>query len=188
MEIFIFFGPPGVGKGTQAAKFAQKHGLKHISTGALLRQEIADKTELGRAVKQYIDQGHLVPDLMVIKVVEEQIKDGADTPGFVFDGFPRTIEQSETLDEMLIKNRQKIKQVISLEVDEEETTKRLLARAELEGRSDDTKEAIQNRFNIYHAMTEPILDYYHLQGKLETVDGSGSIEEVEAKIDAVAEI
>ena len=188
MEIFIFFGPPGVGKGTQAKKFALKHGLKHISTGDLLRQEVAKNTELGRAVKQYIDQGSLVPDLMVIKIVEEQIKDGVDTPGFVFDGFPRTLEQAKALDEMITANRQKIRQVISLEVDEEETTKRLLFRAKLEGRSDDTKEAIQNRFNIYHALTEPILDYYHLQRKLETVDGTGTIEEVEVKIDAVAEI
>ncbi|MCX6798013.1 MAG: adenylate kinase [Candidatus Falkowbacteria bacterium] len=184
MEIFIFFGPPGAGKGTQAKKFALKYGFKHISTGELLRQEIIAGTDLGQTAKQFMADGNLVPDELVIAIIDEQLKEQAKWPGFVFDGFPRTHKQADSLDEIATQNGQTIKKVIYMEADESGLIERLLKREKIEGRLDDTEATIKNRFNIYHQQTEPVLDHYRRQGKFVAIDATGSVEEVEARIEA----
>lgn len=184
MEIFIFFGPPGAGKGTQAKRFAAKHGFKHISTGELLRQEITAKTELGQEAEEFINEGRLAPDDLVIAIIEEQLKI-KDIPGLVFDGFPRNLKQALALDKMLMADNQKVKAVIHLETNEPELIGRLLKRAQTEGRSDDTEATIANRFDIYHVQTQPILNYYRDQKKSVGVNGMGGVEEVETLIDKV---
>lgn len=183
MEIYIFFGPPGVGKGTQAKKFAIKHEFKHISTGELLRQEMLADTELGRTAAQYINSGNLAPDNTVISIIDEQLKNLSELPGFVFDGFPRTHAQAEALDQIASREGKTIKAVFRLEANEPELIKRLLKREKLEGRLDDTEETIKNRLDIYERLTKPVLDHYRHQGCLVELDGEGTVEEIENRIE-----
>jgi adenylate kinase len=179
----ILFGPPGSGKGTQSEKIVEKFGLIHLSTGNLLRHEIATKTPLGMEAKNFMDKGQLVPDEVVIGMIDSSIDAHADAKGFLFDGFPRTIAQAEALDKLLALKKTNICKVIALEVTEDELVKRLIKRGETSGRSDDTDETIiRNRFNVYKNETEPVADYYQQQGKLERIMGEGSVDEIFEKL------
>ena len=175
----ILFGPPGSGKGTQSEKIVEKFGLVHLSTGNLLRQEIADKTPLGLEARNFMDKGQLVPDEVVIGMIDSSLDKHTNAKGFLFDGFPRTVAQAEALDKLLSYKKTAISKVIALDVLEEELVKRLLKRGETSGRSDDNDEAIiRKRFLVYKTETEPVADYYKEQGKLEVIKGIGTIEEI----------
>jgi adenylate kinase len=184
----ILFGPPGSGKGTQSEKIVEKFGLIHLSTGNLLRQEIADKTPLGLEAKNFMDKGQLVPDEVVIGMIDSSLEKHADAKGFLFDGFPRTIAQAEALDKLLALKKTGICKVLALEVTEEELVKRLVKRGETSGRSDDTDEqVIRKRFSVYKNETEPVAEYYNAQGKLERIQGEGSIDEIFSKLSTCIE-
>jgi adenylate kinase len=175
----ILFGPPGSGKGTQSDKIVGKFGLIHLSTGNLLRQEIADKTPLGLQAKNFMDKGQLVPDEVVIGMIDSCLEKHAAAKGFLFDGFPRTVAQAEALDKLLSLKKTSICKVIALEVNEEELTQRLIKRGETSGRSDDTnEEVIRKRFAVYRNETEPVAEHYKKQGKFEAIKGIGSIDEI----------
>ena len=183
----ILFGPPGAGKGTQAAKLAEAYDLMHISTGDILRKEIAEQTALGLKVKSIIDRGELVSDEILIEILHSVITKHKEVKGFIFDGFPRTIPQADALDRMLSGDGQMIAAVISLEVREEELIRRLLNRAIELGRSDDTEEVIRKRQEVYATQTKPLLDYYRKTGLLREVYGIGTIAQIFAKLCAVVD-
>lgn len=175
----VLFGPPGAGKGTQSEKLIAKYGLVHISTGDLLRAERSAGTQLGKEANTYIEKGELVPDTVVIGMVKNKIESHKNAPGFIFDGFPRTIAQGEALDKLLAENNQTISVMLSLEVEEDELVARLLNRGKTSGRADDqNEETIRNRFQVYSAETTPLKSYYAAQGKLKPVDGLGSIDDI----------
>jgi adenylate kinase len=179
MVNIILFGPPGSGKGTQSDKIVEKFGLVHLSTGNLLRQEIADKTPLGVEARNFMDRGQLVPDEVVIGMIDSCLEKHAGAKGFLFDGFPRTVAQAEALDKLLALKRTTIGRVLALEVSEEELVKRLLKRGETSGRSDDTnEEVIRKRFAVYKSETEPVAAYYKNAGKLERIKGEGSVNDI----------
>lgn len=179
----VIFGAPGSGKGTQSELIIGKYGLKHISTGDLLRAEIRAQTELGKTAGSYISKGELVPDEVVIAMIEELIKKYPDVKGFIFDGFPRTLAQGEALDEKLKENGQAISAVISLEVADQELITRLLKRGEISGRSDDNRETIESRLKVFYSQTQPLKEFYSKQNKLANIKGSGSIEDIFASIE-----
>ena len=174
----ILLGPPGAGKGTQAAFIALEKNIPHISTGDMLREAIKNGTELGLKAKAVMDAGNLVSDELIIELVKERISQNDCKNGFLFDGFPRTISQAEALDSMLLSNNLNVDKVISLEVDDDVLTERLLSR----GRSDDNEETIKNRLNVYKNQTLPIKDYYLKNNKLVEVKGDDSVEDVNATI------
>ena len=175
----ILFGPPGSGKGTQSEKIVEKFGLIHLSTGNLLRQEISDKTPLGMEAKNFMDKGQLVPDEVVIGMIDSSLEKHPNAKGFLFDGFPRTVAQAEALDKLLSLKKTSICKVLALDVDEDELVKRLLKRGETSGRSDDTNEdVIRRRFSVYKNDTEPVAEYYKHQDKFETVKGKGTVDEI----------
>ena len=175
----ILFGPPGSGKGTQSDRIVEKYGLVHLSTGNLLRQEIKDKTPLGLEAKAFIDKGQLVPDEVVIGMVDSYFDAHKDAPGFLFDGFPRTIPQAKALDKLLDLKKTSIHQVLMLEVDEDELIKRLVHRGKTSGRSDDADEKVQrNRQEVYRNETLPVAAYYEKEKKLKQINGMGSIDEI----------
>jgi adenylate kinase len=178
----IIFGPPGSGKGTQSAKIVEKYHLTHISTGDLLRDEMKRKTTLGKEISKYIDSGMLVPDDIVIRELQHTVKKNCDRSGFVFDGFPRTLNQAEMLDNMLICNEMPVNIVISVDVNENELMKRLLGRAEDSGRSDDNEEVIWKRIDVYKSQSFPLISYYSKQEKLVRVNGMDPVEKVFEKI------
>ena len=179
MVNIILFGPPGSGKGTQSEKIVEKFGLVHLSTGNLLRQEIADKTPLGVEARNFMDRGQLVPDEVVIGMIDSCLEKHAEAKGFLFDGFPRTVAQAEALDKLLSFKKTGICKVLALEVTEDELIKRLLKRGETSGRSDDTnEEVIRRRFSVYKAETEPVAAYYKNAGKLEKIKGEGSVDQI----------
>lgn len=168
----VLFGPPGSGKGTQAENIINKYKLIHLSTGDMLRAEIASKTKLGLEAKTLMDKGELVPDAVVIGMIENKLAEDKSAGGFVFDGFPRTVKQAEALDELLEKHNAPIKIVLSLKVSEDELTKRILLRGATSGRRDDQNETIvKNRVAEYRTKTEPLAKYYDAQGKLKDVSG-----------------
>ena len=175
----VLFGPPGAGKGTQAEKLKEHYNLFHISTGDILRAEIKNETELGNQAKSYIDAGKLVPDEVVIGMMEKTVREQKDVEGFIFDGFPRTIEQAESLDQIMEKAGKPISGMVLLKVPEEELIERLLERGKTSGRSDDTNpEIIKQRIKEYEDKTMPVASYYQKQSKFYEVQGVGSIEEI----------
>lgn len=183
MKYYILFGPPGAGKGTQAAAMVEKFNLCHISTGALLRQEIAAGTELGLEAKKLIDAGNLVPDEVVEGMIENAFRTLTNVDGFLLDGFPRTISQAKDLDALLKKNGEEVTSVVSIMIPDELIKERIRHRASIEGRADDANEdTINNRIATYHAKTEPIIKHYSEKDKYNEIDGTGSIEEVAEKI------
>ena len=183
--IGIIFGPPGSGKGTQAARLEQELHLKHLSTGDILRAEVAAGTPLGRRVKEIMAAGDLVPDDVIVDIVRRRLPEAEEGPGVLLDGFPRTVAQAKALDEMLAAEGHQVNFVLALAVPEEVLVDRILHRAALEGRPDDTREAIAERMREYHERTEAVLDYYRKRGvRVEEIDGTGTPDEVFERIRA----
>ena len=175
----VLFGPPGAGKGTQSEKLIEKFQLIHLSTGDLLRSEIAQQTELGMQAKLLMDKGELVPDAVVIGMIRSKLEQNQEANGFIFDGFPRTAAQAEALDNLLSEKNTSINCMLALEVDNEELTKRLLLRGKDSGRADDqNEEIIRNRIKEYNNKTAPLKDFYSAQNKFYAVNGIGSIDEI----------
>jgi adenylate kinase len=179
MVNFLIFGPPGSGKGTQSLKLAEKFNLLHLSTGDLLRAEIAAGTVLGKKMSLIMSKGDLVPDEVVIEMIAYKIDHSKDTAGFLFDGFPRTVAQTISLEKMLNDRGMKIDRMLVLDVDHDELVKRLIARAELSGRPDDKDPAvIENRIAVYNDKTKPIIQYCEQKGLYQPVDGMGTIDDI----------
>lgn len=179
----ILFGPPGSGKGTQSEKLIAKYGLKHLSTGDLLRSEIANETPLGLEAKKIMDKGQLVPDEVVIGMISSALDNNPNAKGFLFDGFPRTAAQAEALDKLLELKKTSIAAMLALEVSEEELVKRLLKRGETSGRSDDTNETvIRARITEYRNKTAVVADYYARFDKVVTVKGEGTVDDIFAAL------
>jgi adenylate kinase len=179
----ILFGPPGAGKGTQSAKLIEKYSLTHISTGDLFRKHLKEGTPLGKLAQDYMTKGNLVPDQVVIDMVDDKIKASGEINGIIFDGFPRTTPQAEALDRLLTSKNSPIKVLIELVVPEDELKKRLAERAVKENRPDDAKpEVIANRISVYKAETLSVADYYKKHGKYSSVVGVGEIENIFANI------
>lgn len=175
----ILFGPPGAGKGTQSAKLIEKYHLTHIATGDLFRKHLKEGTELGKLAQGYMDQGNLVPDQVVIDMVDDKIRSNEGASGIIFDGFPRTIAQAEALDELLEKKNAPIKLLIELVVPEDELRKRLADRATKENRPDDAKpEVIENRIKVYKAETAAVAEYYKQHNKYASVIGLGNVDDI----------
>jgi adenylate kinase len=175
----ILFGPPGSGKGTQSERIVEKFGLVHLSTGNLLRQEISDKTPLGLEAKNFMDKGQLVPDEVVIGMIDSSLEKHANAKGILFDGFPRTVAQAEALDKLLSFRKGSISKVLALDVSEDELVKRIMKRGQTSGRSDDTDESIvRQRFLVYKTETEAVAEHYKHQGKLQRINGEGSVSQI----------
>jgi adenylate kinase len=181
--IAIIFGPPGSGKGTQASRIEREFQLKHLSTGQILRAEVAHGTEIGKEVARKMAAGDLVPDDLIVSIVRKRLPDAEAGAGVLLDGFPRTLEQARALDEMLSSEGHRVDFVIALEVPEEELVDRILHRAAIEGRPDDTREAIEERMREYHKLTEAVLDHYRRQGvAVKVIDGTGAPDQVFERI------
>lgn len=175
----ILFGPPGSGKGTQSEKIITKYGLRHLSTGDMLRAEISEQSRLGMEAKKFMDKGQLVPDEVVIGMIGNVLNNNKNAKGFLFDGFPRTAAQANALDELLNENNQSIAVMLALQVSEAELVKRLLKRGETSGRSDDNNEqVILARIKEYHNKTAAVADYYQKHDKVVMVKGEGSVEDI----------
>ncbi len=175
----ILFGPPGSGKGTQSESLIAKYGLKHLSTGDLLRSEISGTSPLGMAAKSFMDKGQLVPDEVVIEMISSALDNNPQANGFLFDGFPRTTAQAEALDKLLAQKNTEIAIVLALQVSKEELVKRLLNRGLTSGRSDDTNEdVIRARIEEYERKTAAVAEHYKKYGKVVFVKGEGSVEEI----------
>jgi adenylate kinase len=210
--IVVLLGPPGVGKGTQARILSGRYGLTQVSTGDMIRAEVTEGTALGREAKGYLDLGNLVPDDVILKMVEEKMKHQREGGGFLLDGFPRTIAQAEGLDRILDRLGKKIRAVLRLDVSEDRVVERLSNRRtcpvdgrvynlssqkpavngfcdehpdiELILRSDDKPETVRHRFDVYHGLTKPLADYYRARNVLKDVDGEGSVDQVTSRIEA----
>ncbi len=183
MKNFVLFGKPGSGKGTQAEHLSKKYELYHISTGDLFRKNISQNTKLGLLAKSYMEKGDLVPDEVTIKMLENEIKENSQSKGFLFDGFPRTIAQAESLDQFLLSINMQINATIALEVDEEELISRIIDRGKTSNRSDDQDiEKIQNRFNEYNMKTSTLSRYYKDQNKFFEVNGHGSVDDITKRL------
>jgi adenylate kinase len=178
----LLLGPPGSGKGTQAQRLVRKLGVPQVSTGDMLRAAVEAGTEVGRLARSFMDRGDLVPDDVVIEVAEERLRQPDAKRGFILDGFPRTEEQARALDNLLRRLGERLERVVALEVAEEELVKRLLQRARIEGRSDDTAETVRTRMRVYREQTAPLIAYYARRSILREVDGGGSVEQVANRI------
>lgn len=175
----ILFGPPGSGKGTQAAKLVEKYQLIHISTGDLFRYEMSNNTPLGLEAKSYISKGELVPDSVTIGMLRNKVEMHPEAAGFIFDGFPRTIPQAESLDALLDGKNTSVTVLLALHVPDEEIIRRIKLRGKDSGRTDDNDEGvIQNRINVYNSETAPVFHYYASQTKSESIEGIGTVEEI----------
>ena len=186
----VIFGAPGSGKGTQSENLINHYGLFHISTGDVLRSHIKGDTELGKTASAYINEGKLIPDELMIDILENVLEENPEktAKGVIFDGFPRTIEQAKALKKMLEKRNARVDVVIGLDVPEEELVDRLLKRGQESGRSDDNPETIKKRLDVYHNQTSPLREYYINEGNYAAINGLGSIEQIfediKAAIDA----
>lgn len=179
----VLFGAPGSGKGTQSAKLIDRFGLHHISTGEVLRDHIKRETELGKIAQQYISEGQLIPDDLMISILDDVLeKEAKGKKGVIFDGFPRTIPQAEALKELLNKRGTDLHAVVGLEVPEEELIERMLNRGKETGRADDNLETIKKRLDVYHNQTSPLRDYYHNEGKYLKINGSGVVDDIFTEI------
>ncbi|MDD5593300.1 MAG: adenylate kinase [Candidatus Margulisbacteria bacterium] len=175
---FIFLGPPGSGKGTQAKVLAERLGIPHISLGDILRAEVKQNSAIGQRAKEFMNAGKLVPDELTIELTEKRISQPDCRPGFIIDGFPRSTAQADALDKMFKDKKLALEAVIYFHVSEEETVKRLLLRAEIEGRADDNASAIRTRFEVYEKSTRPLIEHYKKMGKLKEIDAARTIEEI----------
>lgn len=176
MVRLILLGPPGAGKGTQAAKLSDELGVPHISTGVILREAAAAGTELGNKAKEVMDRGRLVSDDIMLGIIRERLAEDDCAGGYILDGFPRTIPQAKALDEILGERATPPVVIANLELDEDELRRRIAGRRDEDGRSDDTEEAMLKRFAVYQEQTRPLLDYYG--NRVSPIDGKGSIDEV----------
>ncbi len=184
----VLFGPPGAGKGTQAQYLVDHYNLIHLSTGDLLRREIATQSDLGIEAKEYIDRGELVPDSVVIGMIRTKLKEDPAVNGYVFDGFPRTVKQAKALDCLLKANKTPVSAMLSLEVAEEELIIRLLKRGEVSNRSDDRDMGvIKNRIAVYHFKTRPLIDHYLKQSKYHSINGMGGVEAIAERLRVVVD-
>lgn len=184
----VLFGPPGAGKGTQAEFLIKSFQLNHLSTGDLLRSEIAEGTKLGIEAKSYMEKGELVPDAVVIGMIKSKLESNKKANGFIFDGFPRTVDQAKALDKLLNENGTPISGMLSLEVEKQELINRLLSRGKVSGRADDQDQSvIENRINVYNEKTLPLIEYYKPQGKHYGINGMGSIDDIAGRLKAVVE-
>lgn len=183
MKYYVLFGPPGAGKGTQASAMVERYGLHHISTGNLLRKEIAAGSELGLRAKALIEEGSLVPDEVVEGMIASEFRSVKGVNGFLLDGFPRTIAQAKALDEMLASTGEEVTAVVSIMIPDSMIVERISGRAAVEGRADDADvSVIRHRIDTYHAQTEPEITYYKKSGKYFEVDGVGTIDQVRERI------
>lgn len=188
MTNLVLFGPPGSGKGTQAAYLIEKYQLVHISTGDLFRYEMGNNTPLGLEAKAYMAKGELVPDSITIGMLRNKVEKHPDANGFIFDGFPRTIPQAEALDALLKSMGTEVSGLIALEVDDAEIVDRILKRGQTSGRSDDNDEAtVRKRISVYKSETAPVFDYYANQGKGMNINGLGTIEEIADRLSAAVD-
>ncbi len=183
MKNFVLFGKPGSGKGTQAEHLSEKYELYHISTGDLFRKNISQNSKLGLLAKSYMNKGVLVPDEVTIKMLENEINENPESKGFLFDGFPRTIAQAESLDKFLHSINMKINATIALEVDEKELISRIIDRGKTSNRSDDQDiKKIENRFSEYNSKTSTLIRYYKDQKKFFEVNGHGSVNKITKRL------
>ena len=184
----VILGPPGSGKGTQAAMLVEHLNVPHISTGALLRRAIEEGSELGTKAKAIIEKGELVPDDVMLGIVEQRLGAEDAAAGFILDGYPRNVAQAEALDTMLERLGRPVQEAIHIDVDEEVIVERIARRAALEGRSDDSEETVRNRLRVYAEQTAPVADYYEKRGLLTRVWGHGEIDEILQRILGALEI
>jgi adenylate kinase len=184
----VLFGPPGAGKGTQAQFLVDNFNLEHLSTGDLLRSQIAQRTELGLKAEAIIGRGELVPDEVVIGMIMIKLQESENCNGFVFDGFPRTVDQARALDVLLREQKTSISGMLSLIVEKQELINRLLERGKISGRTDDKDvSVIGNRINVYNQKTAPLIDFYSEQGKYFPVEGMGTISDIADRLKSVIE-
>lgn len=188
MARLIFLGSPGAGKGTQAKRLSQACQVPHISTGDIFRTAVAMQTDLGKKAQFYLDSGELVPNELVLSLVEERLTADDISSGWILDGFPRNVDQATFLDELLQKFNKPIDCVVNLEVPDEVIISRLVQRGLQEGRSDDTEETIRHRLDVYRAQTEPLIDFYRHRQKLVSVDGNQPVDEVTAELTKVLQV
>lgn len=174
----VLLGPPGAGKGTQAVRIAEAYGIPHISTGDIFRANARNGTPLGREAQSYMDRGALVPDDVVIRMVSDRLDQPDAQDGFLLDGFPRTVAQAEALDKILAQQDTGLDVVLRFDVPEDELLRRLLERAEIEGRADDSEDVIRERFSVYENETAPLVGYYRERGILRHADAVGTVDEV----------
>ena len=178
----VIFGPPGSGKGTQSEKIIAQYGLKHISTGDVLREEIKSGSPLGNIAKKQIDQGQLVPDHIIIQMLEKILEGLDGINGVIFDGFPRTVDQAVALKKMLSERGEQVSVMLNLEVEKEELIQRLLKRGETSGRTDDNLETIQKRIAVYNEVTASVIDFYKNEEVYQPIAGTGGIDEIFSRI------
>ncbi|HZK36397.1 MAG TPA: adenylate kinase [Aeromicrobium sp.] len=180
----LFMGPPGAGKGTQAVRLSEKLGVAHVSTGDIFRANVSEQSELGQAAQRYMDAGEYVPDEVTNAMVRDRLGQGGAQVGFILDGYPRTLDQVDTLDSILTDLGTALDGVISLKVESEELIQRLFKRAETSGRADDSEQVIRHRQDVYTAETVPLLDVYRDRGLLIEIDGLGEVDEIAERISA----